>query len=233
MSLPLQFVSNIVANLISEGKLDGTLESGKFVPVSYVERRREALVQQLRAEGLIGMWCNRVFLDYVVPTNLANRSTAALEDFKRERIEDPEDFVHRQLPDAILLAQHFVTPSFIAHIEGLVLESIEKQEWSDVKVRLSIHALLLLNAWHLTCNQDPDQRLSSMDENKLRILISHSLPELQLIADRLVSNDLEGRLRSRTKQFAQKRADGAWRNRSTTPTDTTKITWAEVSPTTG
>lgn len=67
---------------------------------------------------------------------------AATETLRKEGIEAPEEFIRDKVPSARLLGAHFVTADFIASVEGSILEHIERQMWSDLKVsftQLPIH----------------------------------------------------------------------------------------------
>lgn len=57
-----------------------------------------------------------------------------METLLKEGISNPEQFVRDKVPSARPLGSHFVTADFIANVEGLVLDKISREMWSDMKV---------------------------------------------------------------------------------------------------
>ena len=53
-AIPAGFVAKVVADLVKRGEIEGLVEGSVFVPGAYVQRRQQALVQELRDEGVIG-----------------------------------------------------------------------------------------------------------------------------------------------------------------------------------
>ncbi|KAF8249741.1 hypothetical protein K440DRAFT_621212 [Wilcoxina mikolae CBS 423.85] len=168
---PVQFLRKVVADVLREGVVKGTLEGEKFVPDAYVQARHTALVDELQTDGLI-----------------------SAKTLLKERVVDPEAFVKKHVPEAVLLASHFVTPAFISQMKGSTLDSVRTKGWSDTK--------------------DPEKRLEVGDEKRLRQIVLKDLPELCEVAGVVVSKDLETGLQAKCRSFAREKAEIAWRRRS-------------------
>ncbi|KAF8538908.1 hypothetical protein BDD12DRAFT_883898 [Trichophaea hybrida] len=165
------FLRKVVADVLREGVVKGTLEGEKFVPDAYVQSRHTALVDELQKDGLI-----------------------SVKTLLKERAVDPEAFVKKHVPEAVLLASHFVTPAFISQMESTTLKFVKTNGWSDTK--------------------DSEKRLEVEDEKRLRQIVLKDLPELCEVAGVVVSKDLETGLQARCRSFAREKADIAWRRRS-------------------
>lgn len=170
-SLPSIFLRTVVSTLIKSRALKGTIEGGYYVPEAYVVQRQNSIADDLRRDGFM-----------------------ATETLRKEGIETPEKFIRDKVPSARLLGAHFVTAEFIASVEGLVLEHIERHMWSDLK--------------------DLDLRLSAADERLLRQVILTDFPELREVTERIVSKDLELILTETCREFAVQQAEAAWKRRS-------------------
>jgi len=168
---PMLFLRKVVADILKEGIVKGVLEGEKFVPDAYVRVRHRALVDELQIDGLI-----------------------SVKTLLKERVVDPEAFVKEHVPEAFLLASHFVTPAFVLKMEGSILDSVRKNGWSDTK--------------------DSEKRLEMEDEMRLRQIVLKDLPELYEVAGVVVSSDLEAGLQTRCRSFAREKAESAWRRRS-------------------
>lgn len=71
--------------------------------------------------------------------------------------------------------------------------------------------------------------MSAVDEEKLLETVCKNMPELQLVAARLVKKGLEDDLRQQTAAFATQRADAAWKRRDKGPPKEAAVTPPEVS----
>lgn len=135
--LPPVFLTRLVSALVKSRVLAGTIEGGYYIPEAYVIERQASIVDELRRDGLIGILnlmgayaCFRCFADLT-----RDYCILATETLRKEGIRNPEQFIRDKVPSARLLGSHFVTADFIANIEGLVLNNIERQMWSDMQVR--------------------------------------------------------------------------------------------------
>jgi hypothetical protein len=135
---------------------------------------------------------------------------AAVEALRRERVTDPKGFITQHVPEARLLASHFVTPVFVSHVERLVSARVGKDGWSDVK--------------------DPERPLPSEDERILRQILQKVLPGIHEILGFLVSDDLEAKLQAKCREVARSRAEDAWAQRTKKRSaDLRGFNWQEVS----
>lgn len=57
----------------------------------------------------------------------------ATETLLKGGISNAEQFIRDKVPSARLLGAHIITADFIANIEGLVLDKISREMWSDMK----------------------------------------------------------------------------------------------------
>ncbi|KAI5806926.1 hypothetical protein EDC01DRAFT_625837 [Geopyxis carbonaria] len=170
------FSNKLVYDLIKCRDITGHLAAGSFVPEIYVAKRHASLIEELHTEGVIG-----------------------LEVLKSEGIKEPQEFVRSRAPDAVLLAHHFVTPRFMANVEGLVKHRVETHDWSNVK---------------LSGCKDPDNRLSTQDEQILRDRLVRAMPEYVVVEGVLVHKNLETNLREVCRKYARQKAEIAWKKRS-------------------
>lgn len=53
-AIPAGFIAKVVADLVKRGEIEGLVEGAIFVPGAYVGKRQQALVQELRDEGVVG-----------------------------------------------------------------------------------------------------------------------------------------------------------------------------------
>lgn len=138
-NLPSIFLKTVVSTLIKSRGLKGIIEDGYYVPEAYVIQRQNSIVDDLRRDGFIG---TLNLMDILYVFILLTCYVAATETLRKGGIETPEEFIRDKVPSARLLGAHFVTADFIASVEGSVLEHIERQMWSDLKVsstQLLIH----------------------------------------------------------------------------------------------
>jgi len=108
--------------LKKDGNPLGALKGMTYIPHSFVEARRNGIIEQLHRDGILGIEpiksafeCGRI-----------NTMFIGLETFRAEGLEN--------IPDLHILEKHVITEGYIAQLKIMVVERLRTEGWAEVKV---------------------------------------------------------------------------------------------------